>query len=178
MEITVPDGMLMNEALIEQLTTQMLDAFARKAHTHSQSDITGLETTLAGFLKESDLDNVLKIRPGNWGYTKESKTSSSIFSEVTYYHYKFNQIENHCIAFFSGNISLLVHNDGNLNGYDSLYLPSGGIYLYGGAVGHNSSNITGIDIEPGIGKGGDKILETNSDVTEIYVGFFFAIRLS
>ena len=50
MEITVPDGMLMNEALIEQLTTQMLDAFARKAHTHSQSDITGLETALAGFL--------------------------------------------------------------------------------------------------------------------------------
>ena len=61
MEITVPDGMLMNEALIEQLTTQMLDAFARKAHTHSQSDITGLETALAGFLKESDLDARIKF---------------------------------------------------------------------------------------------------------------------
>lgn len=56
MEITVPDGMFMNEALIEQLTRQMLDLISPKA------DKTALEAALADISQlEGSLDSFVKI---------------------------------------------------------------------------------------------------------------------
>lgn len=176
MEITVPDGMLMNEALIEQLTTQMLDAFARKAHTHSQSDITGLETALAGFLQESDLDNVLKIQPGNWGYTKETLIYENSFGMTTeYYKYQFNQIEPGCVAVFDGEILLEYH---NVSCSDYVCLPDGGLYLYGGIYTKDFSQGSRVDITTVIRTGGGLFLAANNETTHLYLHYLYAIRLS
>ena len=164
MEITVPDGMLMNEALIEQLTTQMLDAFARKAHTHSQSDIAGLENTLAGFLKESDLDDVLKIRPGNWGYTRTGSSNK--------YKYNFDSIEIGELAIFSGSITL----SGSFVECDALVLPDGGEYLTYAAESINSTEGTHYPSDFDLYPGGSKFVKGSSD--EPIIKRVIAIRLS
>ena len=55
MEITVPDGFLMKEELIEQLTRQMLDLISPKADKSALevalADISQLEGSLDGFVK-------------------------------------------------------------------------------------------------------------------------------
>lgn len=174
MEITVPDGMLMNEELIEQLTRQMLDAFARKTHTHSQSDITGLETTLAGFLKESDLDNVLKIHPENWGYTEEKGGSNP-----TYYDYTFDQIPVNSIKIFSGNLKLSFHSYFTSGKGDRIILPSGGIYFYAfGCSTSDSSTSTYFNLRSVAVQGGGLSIFEASDSGPFYLKLLFAIRLS
>ena len=86
MEITVPDGMLMNEALIEQLTTQMLDLISPKADKSALevalADISQLEGTVGEALRvpEEVITAELVLKGNNVvGYTIE--WPSSVISE-------------------------------------------------------------------------------------------------
>lgn len=163
MTIDIPDslGRLMYDDNVTEYTKILLDIFAKKSHTHSQSDITGLETVLAGFLTESALDNVLKIRPGNWGYTRTGSSNN--------YKYNFDSIEIGELAIFSGSIQLF-------SSRDALTLPSGGEYLVYAAESVRS--LSGIhypsdfDLYPG----GGEFATGSSDEPVIQRGI--AIRLS
>ena len=166
MTIDIPDslGRLMYDDNVTEYTKILLDIFAKKAHTHSQSDITGLSDVLAGFLTESALDNVLKIRPGNWGYTRTGSSNN--------YKYNFDSIEIGELAIFSGSIQLFS----SVMSHDALFLPSGGEYLvYAAELVNSPSGIhypSDFDLYPG----GGKFARGSSD--EPVINRVIAIRLS
>ena len=177
MTIDIPDslGRLMYDDNVTEYTKILLDIFAKKAHSHSQSDITGLSDVLAGFLTESALDNVLKIQPGNWGYTKETLTGTGNFGiPVTYYRYTFNEIEPCQIAIFSGIITILPR--GKFP--DSLLLPAGGIYIVGGRYGYYEDNADMYMYGFNIKSGGAILFQPNDTENEHYIKSMVAIRLS
>ena len=174
MTIDIPDslGRLMYDDNVTDFTKILLDIFAAKAHSHSQSDITGLESTLAGFLKESDLDNVLKINLDSWEYTTVEEGSSVLFKNSVY---TFNQIEKYHLRIFTAASIRLI---GREYGYsDSLKLPDGGTYLYGGSYGYSEITRNDYAIPSGIRPGGEKFFSASSD-NDAYIGSVFAIRLS
>ena len=176
MTIDIPDslGRLMYDDNVTEYTKILLDIFAEKAHTHSQSDITGLETTLAGFLQESDLDNVPKIHPGNWGYTEEKGGSNP-----TYYDYTFDQIPVNSIKIFSGNLKLSFHSYFTSGKGDRIILPSGGIYFYAfGCSTSDSSTSTYFNLRSVAVQGGGLSIFEASDSGPFYLKLLFAIRLS
>lgn len=62
MTIDIPDslGRLMYDDNVTEFTKILLDIFAKKAHTHSQSDITGLSDALAGLPTGAQVDDKIK----------------------------------------------------------------------------------------------------------------------
>lgn len=136
MTIDIPDslGRLMYDDNVTEYTKILLDIFAKKAHTHSQSDITGLETALAGFLKESDLN--ARIEFIDYGEINGDDLPYDSATKSYYYSLPIS-LEIGATKIVTVKLS---SEDGISNGtHFGLRLPSGGVYLVWGIIKRVSS---------------------------------------
>lgn len=123
MEITVPDGFLMKEELIEQLTTQMLDLISPKA------DKTALEAALADISQ-------LKSTVGEVCYPVDEEVKLSPLTPQGFVTYSV-QIPQSAISISTRakRITIPVNKP---NGVESFYLniklPEGGRYFVAGTA--------------------------------------------
>ena len=128
MEITVPDGFLMKEELIEQLTTQMLDLISPKA------DKTALEAALADM--EDSLDGFVKIT-GETVEVPEITVPTLSYSPVEWPSSV--AVENMRTKLYSYSI----RNNNNFKSSISLCAPSGGRYFIIDNFNKNSALVEG-----------------------------------